>query len=129
MEYNMDYKLRDSMLEFDPLFGDKENYDVAHFHDLDAETLEKMIELGFADPEETQNYSPSIAEFLQFMQSNSGFKAHGYVVSHERPDYRLTIEGLAGHATDFDDMQNFMYAFRQADEFTCEVGTQYAWYD
>jgi len=131
--FNKDWKLRDSMLEWNPRLEkwitDKEHYDVRHFVNLDANTLEKMIELGFADPGERQNESPTIGEFLAWLKENPSYKAHGYVVCVDRNDYRLSIEGVDGHSKDLEEIQRFREMFQDADEFDIYGDYQRAWYD
>lgn len=131
--FNKDWKLRDSMLEWNPhlekWITDKEHYDVRHFVNLDANTLEKMIELGFADPEDQQNEAPTIAEFLKWMKENPSYKAHGYVVCVERDDYRLSVEGVDGCGKTPEEISHFKNMFWNADEFDIEDNYQRAWYD
>jgi len=141
--FNKDWKLRDSMWKWDERMeeiskkynpnwekdaGDGK-YGVRHFANLDANTLEKMIELGFADPEEKQNEAPTIGEFLEWMKVNPSYKAHGYVVCVERNDYRLSVEGVDGCGKDWEEVRRFQLMFQDADEFDIEENYQRAWYD
>ena len=128
-KYNMDYKVRDSMLHFRNPEKAKDDYDVLWFDGLEPETLEKLIDLRFADPKERQNYSPSTAEFLEFLNENDEFTAIGYVVSPNRDDYRLTIEGVEAYGCDERQIYNFVNMFRKADEFEMTPVYQRAWFD
>jgi len=129
-EYNMDYKLRDSMLN--DIYGDREggkSYDIYRFDNLTAEVLQELVDLKFADPDDYQNNSPTIGEILEFLKENSGFTAQGYAVTAERDDYRISIDGIDGSSKEDCQIQNFIDIFRKADEFQIGDGFQYAWYD
>ena len=126
MEFNQDYKLRNTMLNIDE---STECGGTWRFEGCTAETLETLIQLGFADPEEYQNSSPTIADFLVFLKAHPSFTAHGYVVSADREDYRTSVEGVEGHSDDDMEREDFIETFRHADEFQFGRGYQYAWYD
>lgn len=138
MIYNRDVKFRDSMFHWNERMDEiykrynpnyEENYDVRYFDQLDAETLEKLIDLGFADPKESQNEAPCIGEFLDWMRKNPDYKAHGYVVSIDRDDYRVSIEGVDGCAKSPEALKSFVNMFHNADEFDVQDDYQRAWYD
>ena len=100
------------------------------FEGVTLEQLQALQEQGFLDPEECQNDSPSIAEFMEYMKSHEGFTAHGYAISADREDYRVSIEGLQklGDVTR-EDLIDFVNAFRWADELTCKDDELFCWYD
>ena len=93
---------------------------------LTPEQMRKLIELGFADPEEEQNDCPSIEECLEFCERHPGFTMHGYVVSHERHDCRVSVEGVEAAADTVPDegeeyeklLHDYVDTFRHADDFT-----------
>ena len=127
-KYNQDWELRDSMLN--DVYGDKKgDYDIFRFNGVTAETLQKLVDLKFADPYERQNESPTIAEFLDFLNGNPDFTAHGYAVNVQRDDYRVSIEGVRANSHDEQQILRFIQMFRMADEFEIENGYQYAWFD
>lgn len=127
-KYNQDWELRDSMLN--DVYGDKKgDYDIFRFNGVTAETLQKLVDLKFADPYERQNESPTIAEFLDFLNGNPDFTALGYAVNVQRDDYRVSIEGVRGNSHDAQQILRFIQMFRMADEFEIENGYQYAWFD
>ena len=68
---------------------------VADFDDLTLATLDTLISEGFADPRDTQNSSPSIKQFRDYMAEHPNVTAHGYLVSNDRDDRRVSIEGLS----------------------------------
>lgn len=84
---------RDNMVFGRPMRGDYE-----HFEGMDATTLAALVAEGFADAEETQNDSPAIAEFLEFMAAHPWAKAHGYLIGAPRDDIRVSVEGVEGYA-------------------------------
>lgn len=126
---NKDIKTRDEIIfdEYDP---QKYVGGIRHYKELTYEQLEELDDKCFLDPEECQNYSPSIAEFMDFMKDHREFTAHGYVVSDTRDDYRVSIEGLFkfGNIT-YEETIEFVDMFRCADEFTCTKEELYCWYD
>lgn len=102
-----------------------------HFENLTFENLEKLFTLGVIDPEDTQNDSPTMQEYREVMKKNPCFTAHGYAVSPEREDYRVTIEGLDGENMTEDQLQMFIEGFRYADTFSVNLKkkTAHCWYD
>ncbi len=107
----------------------EKGYDVFRFEGLSYKDLLTCIKKGWADPEETQNSSPSIQELADFLKDNPAFKAHGYVVSPRREDRRISLEGVKAYKRPSPrSVQAFLKMFRQADE--CDVVMPYrAWYD
>ena len=73
--------------------------------DLTPASLAAAVREVYADPKERQNGSPSIAEFLAFAK-RTGFRLafEGYVVSPDRDDARISVEGvqLVGQVDDAD---------------------------
>jgi hypothetical protein len=107
----------------------EKGYDIFWFEGLSYKDLLTCIKKGWADPEETQNSSPSIQELADFLEDNPAFKAHGYVVSPGREDRRISLEGVkACRRPSPRSVQAFFGMFRQADE--CDIVMPYrAWYD
>ena len=101
------------------------------YQDLTLSELENLIKEGFADPEETQNDSPSIQEFLDFMREYPFVRAHGYVVSNERDDVRVSVEGIEADRSDVtpEFFRAFVQLCRYADEFDDSDAGVYAWWD
>ena len=93
MKLNKDIKKRDELI-----FGefDREKYmgGLRNYRFMKVDLLKQLVEQGFADPETCQNDSPSIQEFIDFLEENEGYTVFGYVISDTRPDYRVSIEGL-----------------------------------
>ena len=102
---------------------------IRKFDNLDVETLGKLLEMNFADPEDRQNLAPSIQEIYEFMRKYPKYKAHGYAVSDEREDYRISIEGVEKgepHES-IDEFQDYMNVFRFSDAF--DYHTMFCWFD
>ena len=69
-------------------------------------------------------------EFLDFMRKHPAAVAHGYAVSPDRDDYRITIEGLRVPRNDatWDLEQAFEEFCQSADELMTN-GELYSWWD
>jgi hypothetical protein len=105
------------------------DYDCVHYEGLNAAALETCIKQGWADPEETQNSSPSIAEILEFIKANPSFVVHGYLITAKRDDKRISVEGvIAVKEPTPQEYKNYVGMFHQADEFDNEMPYR-AWYD
>ena len=101
-----------------------------HFEDLNLSQLKELVKNNFIDLEESQNCSPMVESFLAFMEKYPKVTAHGYAVSHERDDYRVSLEGLefSGRVTK-ELLKDFVYLCRHADEFVLEDNKLYSWWD
>ena len=129
-DYNKkDYKIRDSMLDRTTSLNDGGRYDIFWFEGLKAETLEKLIQMGFADPQDAQNDAPDIGTILAFLKRNPSFTAHGYAVTPHRTDYRISLEGVEANFADKSEVIDFVDLFRRADDFRISDDYQYAWFD
>lgn len=97
---------------------------------LTANDAHKLIDLGLMDPEDCQNSSPTAKEFLDFVDTfGEDWYLHGYVISPERDDYRVTIEGIGcERPLEDDEKTEFIKMNRWADELEFENGA-YCWYD
>lgn len=127
---NKDVDTRDRIV-----FGIKYNPEaymggIRRFKNLTYEELVKLRDCNFLDPYDAQNYAPTIEEIMEFMKNHSGFTAHGYVVSPERSNYRLSIEGVEkeGNITN-SDKGAFIELFGDADELTMDDNWLYCWFD
>ena len=101
------------------------------FTALDVNTLGKHIDEGFADPRERQNEAPSIKRIYSFMRQYPEYRAHGYAVEAERPDYRISLEGVEkqGGYADRKELSDFCRLFGNADEFNADAAEMYCWFD
>jgi len=127
---NHDDKLRQSIIGIEATY---KRGGTEQFYNLTLKKLLKLIEYKFVDLDETQNNSPPIREFLELLKKypDENVTLHGYIVSPERDDYRVSIEGLTGRSNnrlfcdDFDKL-NKRYPFGT---FINESYHQYSWYD
>ena len=125
---NKNVKRRDEILfgtaDIDYKFGGTQ-----YFRGIDCNILEQLLEEDFIDPEECQNCSPSTEEFFEFMKKHPEFTAHGYAVSPDRSDYRITIEGIEADedCNNQEALEDFIGLCRFADEFC--IHPPYAWWD
>ena len=127
---NTDMKTRDKLIfgKFEPR---KYCGGIRQFDGMSLETLDTLLANNFADKEERQNESPTIAEFRNFMQKHHGYMAHGYTVELAREDYRVTIEGLEkpeGYES-AQELEDFVESFRFADDFAASNEHMFCWYD
>lgn len=85
---------RDTLIFGQPINWESNSGGIASFSGIHLPTLKKLIDLGFADPEEAQNDSPTIGAFLEFMSVYPNVTVLGYVVSPNREDCRVSVEGI-----------------------------------
>jgi len=96
--------------------------------------LKSLLLLEQALPDETQNESPSISEFLGFCEKhNTGEKEvifEGYVINNTRDDARVSVEGIVLNQdlSSEEVKKDFILTFRDADEFDMS-DTYRAWWD
>lgn len=106
---------------------------IRKFKNATVEQIKTLIDENFLAPSDRQNFSPTAGEFLDFMQNYPEVRAHGYVVSPDRDDYRVTIEGLECPEfklteDSFGLYINFVKLCRHADEL--EINSElYSWWD
>lgn len=116
-------------------YGKRGSY-TRHFDNMSVDTAEVLIKQGFLDPGETQNESPTVAEFIEFAKEHSdgNFTFHGYVVGPERDDCRVSFEGVEGNSdeiskeTIIDFSKMFMEDYH-ADDVEIKANRLYCWYD
>jgi len=103
---------------------------IARFENLSLSQLKELIDNNFIDLEDCQNSSPSVGEFYEFMKSNPKFTAHGYAVSHERSDYRVSIEGVSCNKPyTKKELADFVHLCRRVDDLVIEDKKLYSWWD
>lgn len=122
------------------LFGrdyDRDNYrlgGISYFKEASPKVIRELISVGFADPEEAQNSSPTIREFLEFIESQpdpENWYLHGYSVSPEREDVRVSIEGIGSYGpVASENLADFVMENRFADTLDIMPDHKvYCWYD
>jgi hypothetical protein len=135
---DMDCTRREEILE--PFFTNTDKRpvyitDIERFRHLDIKTLEQLLEEGFIEPEECQNFSPTTSQIYEFMKRYPGVRCHGYAVSGLRSDCRVTLEGVEFKGKINESLKDEFLAFSEGcDELYCnddEDGTMtlYSWWD
>lgn len=128
-----DADLREKMIFNRSYRSDKyrERGGCARFDHLNVSTAKKLVALEFVNPEDRQNYSPTVKEMIDFCDDGSGkWTLHGYVISAERDDCRVTFEGVeTDQPLDAEEIIRFVNMFREADEFDISIDGARCWYD
>ena len=136
MNYLYDLKADDSLRQC--IMGIEARYEIGGIEKFSGMTLEALcalVEGHFVALGERSNGSPTVGDFKKFMERhpNDGVTAHGYLISPERKDYGLVIEGLEARSPNRDFRADFALTFENADEMECEMendtARQYCWYD
>lgn len=126
-ELNKDYKRRSEILKEVCTLPD--NYDIEHFGSMDLQTLDCLIKENFIDTEETQNDSPTVQEFRDYLFTHPLATVHGYVITHTRSDYRISIEGMNEEPRTLDDRSIFFEFNKGADELDLFSNMMSSWWD
>jgi hypothetical protein len=94
---------------------------VRYFEGLPLNVLEKLVKHKLVEME-PWNSCAGVAElFLPFLRRNPSFTAHGYAVSPERKDCRITIEGVEREAPfSKAELVDFALTFAGADELVID---------
>jgi hypothetical protein len=71
-----------------------ESLGIKRYDDLDLPRLQKLLTERFADPNTTQNDSPSIGQFFELLSSHPELKLAGYSVPISRHDYRISVDSV-----------------------------------
>lgn len=103
-----------------------------YFDELTLIQINQLEELDIIDMDECQNDSPTIGEMLEFLRSREtdGWYVHGYCISPERDDFRITFEGVGKKTPPSkQDIIDFASLFRWADEFQADNDGLRCWYD
>lgn len=125
---NRDFNTRDKMI-FGGFNPNEYRGGVRDFENLSLDTLKTLLEKNFIEPDESQNGSPTTAQILNFMERYPDYTAHGYAVSPNRFDYRITLTGVCKDtgANSPQELQAFTQLFEDADFI--DATTMYCWFD
>lgn len=124
--------MRDQIVFGEPYNKKKYPGGCRSFDELTMEQIEKLNDLGLLDLDECQNDSPSVEEIVDFLRNidSDGWYVHGYCVCAERPDFRISFEGIGKKTSpSMNDMIQFIRMFRWADELHMDEEGLYCWYD
>lgn len=131
--YNPDIETRDTII-FGTSVKPKYLGGLTSFKGLTITQLQQLLDQKFIDPQESQNNSPNVAEFLSFARKMNaeGFECtfSGYAISSSRVDYRVSIEAIefTGDCTT-SLVANFTEFTQGADKVTVEPNHLSAWWD
>jgi hypothetical protein len=127
---NRDWQTRDRILGISVRWGEDDLYGTFRVDRIELSTLKQLLSGNFIDPAEQQNEAPTVAEFDEFMRKHSGSYAFGYAVSPTRPDYRVSLEGIAipGHVVTPAVREAARALCHDADETAFEAEI-YCWWD
>jgi len=127
--FNKDYKKRDELLGIQPNWTDQSG-GLEYVETITIDQLEKLLTERFINPNEYQNESPTTRKFYEFMNTFPVVTAHGYAISPERDDYRVTIEGLYVNESYVTSelKTKFRELCKDADEYY-DQGELYSWWD
>jgi hypothetical protein len=94
---------------------------IRYFEGLPLEVLEKLVKHKLVEMG-PWNSCAGVAElFLPFLRRNPSFTAHGYAISPERRDCRITIEGVEREAPFTKaELVDFALTFTGADEIVID---------
>jgi hypothetical protein len=134
--YKADHKQRDLILKG---FFDEKDYfgGTRRFSKLPLQLLELLVAENHADEEDYQNNAPTIRDLITFAKQMKDkgfeFQFHGYAISPDRDDYRISIDGISikyyfdnYNYINIKAIKNF---FKNADEKNEDEGYLYFWYD
>lgn len=95
---------------------------LVQFGGLTVGDAEKLLGMGALDPEDRQNESPTIEEFIGLGHQVPGTTFHGYRVLPEREDEGIIFEGFEMPVKGISEELN-------ADEAGVEKGVLRTWWD
>ncbi len=124
----MQDNLREALLA--PYSEQSECGGLRYFRGVPLNVLQQMINRRFVEMGRWNDCGGVAALFLPFLKAHPGYTVHGYAVSSERPDCRVTIEGIEkADPLTKEEVIDFANAFKDADEL--EITSDYArcWYD
>lgn len=124
--------IRDEIIFGEPYNPKKYPGGCRSFDKLTLEQIGRLEELDILDMSEAQNDSPSIGGIIEFLRARDtdGWYVHGYCVSPDRSDFRVSFEGVGKEMTPtMKDLYDFTCLFRFADEFSADEDGLWCWYD
>lgn len=130
-ELNPNVKQRDEII-FGAYEPKKYLGGIRKFEGLRLETLKELSDLGHLNLFDAQNDGPTIQKFMDFMEKYPGYKAMGYVVSKDRGDYRLTVDGIEKVESHISmaELEDFLKEFGDtAEDITATTNCVSCWYD
>lgn len=102
---------------------------VRRFKQLTVEQIKQLRQQHLISSLGRQNNSPTAQEIWEFMEKYEGYVAMGYVVSPQREDCRVTLDGVEKRSpiTNPQELADFQKLFSCADEIV--INCTHVWYD
>lgn len=116
--------------DYDPKFYQRGG--IARYKDVPLSAIKVLAEKGYLNPDAMMDRGATIQDFIDFVEKHNPeeWTFHGYVVSSDREDSRVSIEGIESKGKlSKEDQIDFLLEFRLADELDIEKGVAYCWYD
>lgn len=109
---------------------------IRKFEHMTINELELLIDNGFVDLDAKHEGAPTTREFMEFAYKYWGktIAFHGYIVTPDRADYGVVIEGFKAHlygrpSDNKDIIVDFIDRFRAADVQRFRNYEMFCWYD
>lgn len=126
-ELNKDYHRRDEIVG---LKNKKYVAGIKRFQGLSFDQLDSLVEENFISLEDKPTFAPNAQEIYDFLKDNPDFTVMGYLVSPDREDYRISLDGVElKRKPTVDEIIEFVALFRLASDFKCNLKTCYAIFD
>jgi hypothetical protein len=125
-----DWKERDTIIFGEPVDWTTVKGSCPRFEGVGLDKLKELVDKDFVDLEDAQNCAPTYGEIVEFIKQYPEITAHGYIVSPNRADYRVTLEGVEYSGAISQELRkDFIDMFRKADDFICDREKLFCWYD
>ncbi len=107
---------------------------IEYFKDVDKKEIQGLLAYGHNVTLQDPQFMPLIADMLNFCNTYSHYKFHGYVIGPYCSDTQVCIEGIefhGDHPPTEQEVEHFRKLFAEASELTiaAEDNTLRAWYD
>lgn len=106
--------------------------DYCSFRAAPLSVIAQLLKLKLIKPNDTQNASPTVKEFVKFVEKHPEITFHGYVIGPKRGDCRISIEGLEFITKTTISLElrlDFILFNRWADELECSTNNLHSWWD
>jgi hypothetical protein len=125
----MNIELRDEILR--PYISSGPKKSLGRFRGLPLDALEKLVADGFVALGKWNSCAGVNSLFLPFLRRHHEFTAHGYALPKDRPDCRITVEGVECEKPMTDEtIRDFSNTFSlHADEVKVSPSYAYCWFD
>lgn len=109
--FNPDTRRRAKLLDLGDSHGGVRDFDDATVHDVAT-----LLSERFLDPTDRQNEAPDAWTIFQFLCRHPTVLAGGYAVEKDRPDYRVSLDGIESERVYPQLLTDAQVLCREADE-------------